>query len=121
MLRFLNPAIVTPQAYMLVDGAVQQLPRRTLTLVAKMLQNLANKPSVMKEPYMRYLNPFVEHNEARFNKFLNDLCDIGDFYEDLEMEKYVALSKKDLELNITMNELYNTHQLLVGHIDTVVF
>ena len=32
-LRFINPAIVTPQAYMLVDGLPSKHPRRTLTLV----------------------------------------------------------------------------------------
>lgn len=32
-LRFINPAIVTPQAYMLVDGVPAKFPRRTLTLV----------------------------------------------------------------------------------------
>jgi Ras GTPase-activating-like protein IQGAP2/3 len=32
-LRFINPAIVTPQAYMLVDGVPAKNPRRTLTLV----------------------------------------------------------------------------------------
>lgn len=34
-LRFINPAIVTPQAYMLVDGVPAKFPRRTLTLVRK--------------------------------------------------------------------------------------
>jgi Ras GTPase-activating-like protein IQGAP2/3 len=33
-LRFINPAIVTPQAYMLVEGVPAKHPRRTLTLVA---------------------------------------------------------------------------------------
>jgi Ras GTPase-activating-like protein IQGAP2/3 len=32
-LRFINPAIVTPQAYMLVEGVPAKHPRRTLTLV----------------------------------------------------------------------------------------
>ena len=32
-LRFLNPAVVTPQAYMLVDGPPDKHPRRILTLV----------------------------------------------------------------------------------------
>ncbi|KAF9430761.1 glyceraldehyde-3-phosphate dehydrogenase 1, partial [Podila epigama] len=83
-LRFINPAIVTPQAYMLVDGLPSKYPRRTLTLIAKLLQNLANKPSYAKEAYMMTLNPFVENNKARINKFLNDLCEVGDFYESLE-------------------------------------
>ncbi|KAI9361280.1 Rho GTPase activation protein [Zopfochytrium polystomum] len=117
MLRFINPAIVTPQAYMLIDGNPSKHPRRTLTLVAKLLQNLANKASYSKEGYMIALNPFVEENKARINRFFNDLCEVGDFYEALEMEQYIALSKKDLDLNITLNEMYNTHALLIQHKD----
>jgi hypothetical protein len=32
----------------------------------------------------------------------------------------MALSKKDLQINITLNELYNTHSLLLQHVDTLV-
>lgn len=32
----------------------------------------------------------------------------------------MALSKKGLMINITMNELYNTHALLLQHIDALV-
>lgn len=119
-LRFINPAIVTPQAYMLVDGIPAKHPRRTLTLIAKMLQNLANKPSYAKEAYMMQLNPFVENNKARINQFLNNLCEVGDFYDQLEMDQYMALSKKELQINITLNELYNTHALLIQHMDILV-
>ncbi|KAG6816888.1 hypothetical protein H0H87_002008 [Tephrocybe sp. NHM501043] len=118
-LRFINPAIVTPQAYMLVEGVPAKHPRRTLTLIAKMLQNLANKPSYAKEAYMMTLNPFVENNKARINQFLNNLCEVGDFYDTLEMDQYMALSKKDLMIHITMNELYNTHSLILQHIETL--
>lgn len=50
-----------------------------------MLQNLANKPSYAKEAYMSSLNPFVENNKARINLFLNNLCEVGDFYDTLEV------------------------------------
>ncbi|KAK4050694.1 RasGAP protein [Microbotryomycetes sp. JL201] len=120
-LRFINPAIVTPQAYMLIDSlpASAKHPRRTLTLIAKMLQNLANKPSYSKEAYMMSLNPFVDNNKARMNQFLNALCEVGDFYDTLEMDQYMALSKKDLKINITLNELYNTQSLLIQHLDSL--
>ncbi|MCJ1320668.1 glyceraldehyde-3-phosphate dehydrogenase 1 [Xylographa vitiligo] len=114
-LRFINPAIVTPRSYMLIDGTPADRPRRTLTLVAKMLQNLANKPSYAKEPYMAKLQPFIHKNKERVNKFMLDLCEVQDFYESLEMDNYVALSKKDLELSITLNEVYATHALLEKH------
>jgi Ras GTPase-activating-like protein IQGAP2/3 len=32
----------------------------------------------------------------------------------------MALSKKDVAINITLNELYNTHSLILQHIDTLV-
>ena len=114
-LRFINPAIVTPKSYMLIDGTPADHPRRALTLIAKMLQNLANKPSYAKEPYMAKLQPFVHQNKERVNKFMLDLCEVQDFYESLEMDNYVALSKKDLELSMTLNEIYATHSLLEKH------
>ena len=55
-----------------------------------MLQNLANKPSYAKEAYMITLNPFVENNKARINAFLNNLCEVGDFYDTLEVRAFIA-------------------------------
>ncbi|RWA03914.1 hypothetical protein EKO27_g11191 [Xylaria grammica] len=114
-LRFINPAIVTPKSYMLIDGMPAERPRRTLTLIAKMLQNLANKPSYAKEPYMAKLSPFIQQNKDRVNKFMLDLCEVQDFYETLEMDKYVALTKNNLELAITLNEIYAMHTLIEKH------
>ncbi|KAM0718156.1 hypothetical protein Q7P37_006488 [Cladosporium fusiforme] len=114
-LRFINPAIVTPRSYMLIEQIPAENPKRTLTYVAKMLQNLANKPSYAKEPYMVKLQPFIQSNKERINKFMMDLCEVQDFYETLEMDNYVALSKRDLELSITLNEIYSTHALLEKH------
>jgi len=114
-LRFINPAIVTPRSYMLIDVLPAENPKRTLTYIAKMLQNLANKPSYAKEPYMISLQPFIHQNKERINKFMLDLCEVQDFYDTLEMDNYVALSKKDLELSITLNEVYATHSLLERH------
>ncbi|SMQ51951.1 unnamed protein product [Zymoseptoria tritici ST99CH_1A5] len=114
-LRFINPAIVTPRSYMLIEQTPAENPKRTLTYVAKMLQNLANKPSYAKEPYMQRLAPFIEDNKERINRFMLDLCEVQDFYETLEMDNYVALSKKDLELSITLNEVYAMHMLIEKH------
>ncbi|KAJ8122667.1 hypothetical protein ONZ43_g1193 [Nemania bipapillata] len=114
-LRFINPAIVTPKSYMLIDGKPAERPRRTLTLIAKMLQNLANKPSYAKEPYMAKLSPFIQQNKDRVNKFMLDLCEVQDFYESLEVDQYVALTKNNLELSITLNEIYAMHGLIEKH------
>jgi Ras GTPase-activating-like protein IQGAP2/3 len=36
------------------------------------------------------------------------------------MDQYMALSKKDLMIHITLNELYNTHSLLTQHLAVLV-
>lgn len=118
-LRFINPAIVTPAGYMLVEGAPGEFPRRTLTLIAKLLQNLVNKPTHHKEQYIAPLQPFIDENTTRINKFLNDICEVADFYETLEMDQYIALSKKDLVLDITLNEVSTMHVLLEKHLTTL--
>jgi Ras GTPase-activating-like protein IQGAP2/3 len=45
MLRFINPAIITPEAYILVEGETKKNPRRTLTLV---IVNIIRLPNYFK-------------------------------------------------------------------------
>ncbi|KAL0946107.1 hypothetical protein HGRIS_012372 [Hohenbuehelia grisea] len=116
-LRFVTTTLTAPNTWQLCSEPPSEHPRRTLVLVAKMLQNLSNKPSYTKEAYMSMLNPFVVNNKTRMNQFLNQLCEVGDFYDQLEIDQYMALSKKDLAINITLNELFNTHALVLQHLD----
>ncbi|KAG1465997.1 hypothetical protein G6F56_004776 [Rhizopus delemar] len=64
-------------------------------------------------------NPFVERNKQRINRFLNELCEVGDFYETLEMDQYMALSKRNIIINISLNEIYNTHTLVERHLNVI--
>ncbi len=61
-LRFLCPALVSPEAFGLIRTVAGEA-RRALVLVAKTLQNLANMVVFgSKEEYMVPLNPFIEAN-----------------------------------------------------------
>eukprot|EP01137_Pigoraptor_chileana_P029672 Opistho-2@15132 len=116
LLRFVNPAIVTPHSFMLIADKPSRSARRNLTLVAKLLQNLANKPNFKKEPYLTPLSEFTQKNAARLQSFLDKICDVEDFYDAVELDKYMYLSRKDLTINITLNEIYNVHSQLHKHI-----
>lgn len=115
MLRYINPAIITPEAYLLIESSPGKNPRRTLTLIAKLLQNLVNQATATKEPYMAQLNEFIEEHKERMVQFLADICDVPDFYGNLEIEQYLALTKKDISLEITLNELVSLHSLLIKY------
>ncbi|KAL1917866.1 uncharacterized protein VTP21DRAFT_3700 [Calcarisporiella thermophila] len=73
-LRFFCPAIVAPEVEELVRPAVSKEFRRGLTLITKVIQNLANNVLFgAKEPYMTVLNDFLTSNIYRVTTFLRDI------------------------------------------------
>lgn len=89
-LRFLCPAIVSPEAFGLADGngpvvgADQLAPppshvRRNLILISKLLQNLANGADPFgKEEYMREgTNEFIQRNQESIKQLFTNLAVTG--------------------------------------------
>ncbi|PRP88422.1 RasGTPase-activating protein [Planoprotostelium fungivorum] len=71
-LRFLVPAITTPQSYDIVPREVSDADaRRALTLIAKIIQNLANEMKEFKEGYMQPLNSILSTNTGRIKMYLD--------------------------------------------------
>lgn len=70
-LRFICPAITNPESFGLIK-VENEGPRRTLVLVGKILQNLANGVE-FKEEYLLDMNSFIQKNEKRLNGFFTKL------------------------------------------------
>jgi len=122
LLRFVNPAIVTPNAFMLIETKLSAQTKRNLTLIAKMLQNVANNVPFggVKEFFMEALNPMLERNTPIMNAFLERLCDVEDLNDHLSMDKYLSLGKnQDITITISLNEIYNLHNLLAQHCEAI--
>ncbi|KAJ3013975.1 hypothetical protein HKX48_005415 [Thoreauomyces humboldtii] len=74
-LRFFAPAILGPKLFDLVDEYIDPKTSRTLTLLAKTLQTLANLvPFGDKEPYMKQMNPFIEANIDKMKTYIDGLA-----------------------------------------------
>ncbi|RZF46610.1 hypothetical protein LSTR_LSTR002942 [Laodelphax striatellus] len=58
-LRFINPAIVSPQEMNIVEKPVSQPVKRGLMLMSKILQNIANHVEFSKEQHMIPFNDFL--------------------------------------------------------------
>lgn len=94
-LRLLCPAILNPKSFNLISETPSEMAIRSLKLVAKALQNLANLVEFgAKEPYMKVVNPFIKTNKERMINFLDTLSDVpecpnspgvtaGDFARDM--------------------------------------
>ncbi|KAJ5232080.1 hypothetical protein N7468_005036 [Penicillium chermesinum] len=76
-LRFFCPAILNPKLFGLLKDHPRPRAQRTLTLIAKALQGLANMTNFgNKEPWMEPMNKFLIGNRVEFKKFVDDICDI---------------------------------------------
>ncbi|XKL62004.1 hypothetical protein PGB90_001837 [Kerria lacca] len=73
-LRLLCPAILNPRKFNLISESPSPTASRSLIMVAKCLQNLANLVEFGgKEPYMEVVNPFILKNKERMIVFLDQL------------------------------------------------
>uniref|UniRef100_A0A8C1GIP4 Ras GTPase-activating protein 1 n=2 Tax=Cyprinus carpio TaxID=7962 RepID=A0A8C1GIP4_CYPCA len=106
-LRLICPAIVNPRIFNIIADPPSPIASRTLTLVAKAVQNLANLVEFgAKEPYMEGVNPFIKNNKHRMIKFLGELGNVPELPEPTEH------FNTDLA-----RDLAALHQLCVTHLD----
>ncbi|XP_036097881.1 RAS protein activator like-3 isoform X2 [Molossus molossus] len=74
-LRLLCPAILAPSLFGLAPEHPAPAPARTLTLIAKVIQNLANRaPFGEKEAYMDFMNGFLENHGPAMQHFLDQVA-----------------------------------------------
>ncbi|KAK1342578.1 hypothetical protein QTO34_015344 [Cnephaeus nilssonii] len=74
-LRLLCPAILAPSLFGLAPQHPAPAPARTLTLIAKVIQNLANRaPFGEKEAYMGFMNSFLENHGPAMQRFLDQVA-----------------------------------------------
>ncbi|KAJ6189535.1 hypothetical protein N7519_004443 [Penicillium mononematosum] len=76
-LRFFCPAILNPKLFGLLKDHPRPRAQRTLTLIAKALQGLANMTTFgNKEPWMEPMNKFLVAHRSEFKDFVDSVCAI---------------------------------------------
>ncbi|MGH0191047.1 UNVERIFIED_CONTAM: hypothetical protein FKN15_055758 [Acipenser sinensis] len=85
-LRLICPAILNPRMFNIIAAdPPSSTAARTLTLIAKSVQNLANLVEFgAKEPYMKGVNPFIKNNKHRMIMFLDELGNVPDLPDTTE-------------------------------------
>uniref|UniRef100_A0A8D0EIW1 Ras-GAP domain-containing protein n=1 Tax=Strix occidentalis caurina TaxID=311401 RepID=A0A8D0EIW1_STROC len=123
--RFMNPAVVAPDGFDIVDisAGVTLHPdhRRNLGSVAKVLQHAAaHKAFDGENAHLCGVNQYLEDTHDKFRRFISAACCVPEPEERFNMDEYsemVAVAKPIIYISV--GELVNTHKLLLEHQDSI--
>ncbi|KAI0214246.1 Ras GTPase-activating-like protein IQGAP1 [Lamellibrachia satsuma] len=123
--RYINPAIVSPDAFDIIDVSMSKGlsndQRRNLGSVAKILQFAAsNKGFGGDSQHLSVLNPYIIETHKRFKQYFIDVCDVVDPEVRFNVDQYTDVTRVTKPvIYISLSELSNTHKLLLEHQDKI--
>uniref|UniRef100_A0A672HTJ4 IQ motif containing GTPase activating protein 1 n=1 Tax=Salarias fasciatus TaxID=181472 RepID=A0A672HTJ4_SALFA len=123
--RYMNPAIVAPDAFDIIDvsagGQLTTEQRRNLGSIAKMLQHAAsNKMFLGDNAHLNPINEYLSASYQKFRRFFLAACDVPSLEDKFNVDQYsdlVTVTKPVIYISI--GEMINTHTLLLDHQDAI--
>lgn len=117
--RYLNPAIVAPEGFDVIEKLVGPMQRKNLAEVAKMLSQIAaGKLFSEDNPYLQPLNDYVTQASDRFTKWLLAVVEVQDAELQFSADEFVdhTVPQRPV-IYISPNEIYSMHLLVAQQVD----
>ncbi|PLW35535.1 hypothetical protein PCASD_14368 [Puccinia coronata f. sp. avenae] len=119
--RYLQPAVVAPETYDVVDSVIGPCARKNLSEVSKMLNQITvGRLFADDNPYLVPLNEYVCQATDTFINWFYTLVDVEDAEIHFAVDEYLdhTVSTKPV-IYISPNEIYLTHSLVAQDLDLI--
>lgn len=119
--RYLNPAIVAPEGFDVIEKLVGPLQRKNLAEISKMLTQIAAGRMFNDDnPYLQPLNDYVRQASDRFQKWLLNVIEVPDAELQFSADEFLDHTVQQRPvIYISPNEIYSMHLLVADQVDAM--
>lgn len=119
--RYMNPAIVAPETFDVIEGVLGPLQRKNLAEVSKMLMQISNGRLFTDDnPYLQPLNEYVQQASARFTQWLYSVIDVPDAEMQFNADEFLdATIQQPPVIYISPHEIYSMHTLVSQQLESL--
>ncbi|KAJ2835527.1 iqgap- protein [Coemansia sp. 'formosensis'] len=119
--RYINPAIVAPESFDVIETTISPLQRKNLAEIAKMLNQVSvgkhfNEDNMFLQP----LNNYVGYTSAKFLQYSFEVTDVVDPEVHFQVDEFTdlaTLTKPSILMSIA--EIQTMHQALEANLDYI--
>ncbi|KAJ2855939.1 iqgap- protein, partial [Coemansia erecta] len=119
--RYINPAIVAPETFDVIETTISPLQRKNLAEIAKMLNQVSvgkhfNEDNMFLQP----LNNYVGYTSAKFLAYTFEVTDVVDPEVHFQVDEFTdlaTLNKPSIMMSVA--EIQTVHQALEANLDYV--
>ncbi|SCU92244.1 LAFA_0F09032g1_1 [Lachancea sp. 'fantastica'] len=113
-LRFFCPVVLNPKLFHIVDNHPEEGPKRTLTLLAKVLLNLSNLTLFgKKEPWMTEMNSFIAKHEDELIDYIDKVTDKKLDFTTKTLKLSSSVARPKIPLNAAIRNELPTNPYLI--------
>ncbi|RKP11379.1 Rho GTPase activation protein, partial [Piptocephalis cylindrospora] len=121
--RYINPAIVAPESFDVIETLVSPGQRRKLAEVAKMLNQVSmgrlfDKDNLFLQPLNNYV-AYTSEKFARYSHAVTEVPDAEQYFRMDEFQDFVTTSSKPT-IYISPEEMFSLHAILETNLEQLV-
>ncbi|KAI8893533.1 hypothetical protein BC833DRAFT_624784 [Globomyces pollinis-pini] len=118
--RYINPVIVAPEAFDVIESVVSLTQRKNLAEIAKTLHQISvSKQSTINQDgsFTSHVSTYLQNASKQFSNFLREATNVITAEEYFDMDEFLETSKqKKHTIYITPDEICQVHRGLVDNL-----